>query len=216
MAVAISGGVDSLALVYLLVEHRRTQRLPVELVGIHVRLDADGETAGLDPSVADWCAEIGLAVEQVLPRFDVSDEPPFDCFHCARLRRRTLLEAADRAGCTRLALGHHADDVVETWLTALFYTGRAEAMVPVRSYFDGAVTVVRPLFEMQKRELLRLGRLADVPASAVSCSREADNRRVRIVEALRALGRDEGLVRRQLFWAAVRDFESDGEARKSG
>jgi tRNA(Ile)-lysidine synthase TilS/MesJ len=126
-----------------------------------------------------------------------------------------LLETADGAGCSHLALGHHADDVVETWLISLFYTGRAEAMAPLRSYFDAAVTVVRPLFEIQKRELLRLGRVAGMPRSAATCSREVDNRRLRVVEALRALGRDERLVRRQLFWAAVREFESGGTTRKA-
>ena len=215
MAVAISGGVDSLALAYLLAEHRRTQQEPVELIGIHLRLDGDGETAGLDSQVLEWCDGLGLDVKQVPPRFDAADQPPLDCFRCAQIRRRSLLEVANGAGCSHLALGHHADDVVETWLMALFFTGRPEAMAPVRSYFGGSVTIVRPLYEMQKRELLRLGRLAGIPRTEVSCSREADNRRVRVAEALGALGRDERLVRRQLFWAAVREFETSRESQRS-
>jgi tRNA 2-thiocytidine biosynthesis protein TtcA len=121
------------------------------------------------------------------------------------------LEAADARDASHVALGHHADDVVETWLMSLMYTGSAEAMPPVRSYFRGAVTVVRPLFEIQRKELARLAHLAELPEPVAKCRREDGARKDRVREALAALGRDQNLVRRQLYWSAVRQLESSTE-----
>jgi tRNA(Ile)-lysidine synthase TilS/MesJ len=214
VAVAVSGGVDSLAMAYLLARNNHTLRSPLALKGFHVRLDTAGATEGVTEEVRAFCAEIDLELEEVMPRFEVTDEAPFDCFRCARVRRRTLLEVASGAGYSHLALGHHADDVVETWLLSLFYTGRGEALSPSRSYFESTVTVVRPLYELRKPELERLARLGSFPATSPPCGRESDSRRRRVVDALASLGRDQRLVRRQLFWAAVRQLEDNGVDRE--
>ncbi len=204
---AVSGGVDSLAMAYLVCEHNRRLKRQLKISAIHVCLDTDGPAKELSDSTAGWLRSRGLEVIEVEGRLDGSEELPLDCFACARARRRTLLEAAETQGASHVALGHHADDVVETWLLSLMYTGNAESIPPVRSYFDGAVTIVRPLYELQRRELVRLGRLADFPEPVTSCRREGEARRERIRQVLSALGRDQGLVRRQLYWAAVRQYE---------
>jgi tRNA 2-thiocytidine biosynthesis protein TtcA len=209
-AVALSGGIDSLALAFLLLRGNRQLADPLRLCGLHVRLASSGVTAGLGEGLRAWCEERGLEVAEVEPRLAAGEGPPLDCFGCARVRRRTLLEAASERGCSHLALGHHADDVVETWLLSLFYTGHPDLLAPARSYFAGAVTVVRPLYEIRKRELVRLSHLARLPQPVEACGREREGRRRRVVAALAALGRDETLVRRQLFWAAVREQAPEG------
>jgi tRNA 2-thiocytidine biosynthesis protein TtcA len=208
---AVSGGIDSLAMAYLVCEHNRRLQRPLKISAIHVCLDADGPAANLPRATTRWLRSRELEVIEVEGRLEGSDELPLDCFACARVRRRTLLETAEARGASHVALGHHADDVVETWLLSLMYTGNAEGIPPVRSYFDGAVTVVRPLYELQRRELVRLGRLADFPEPVACCRREDQARRERIRRALSALGRDQNLVRRQLYWAAVRQYESGGQ-----
>jgi len=214
VAVAVSGGVDSLALAYLLTRNNERLRNPLVLRGFHVRLDTSGPTSGVTREVREFCAEIGLEIEEVQPRLEPTDEVPLDCYRCARARRRTLLEVASDAGYSRLALGHHADDVVETWLLSLFYTGQGEALAPSRSYFEGTVTVVRPLYELRKPEIERLARLGSFPATSPLCGREGDTRRRRVADALASLGRDQRFVRRQLFWAAVRQLNNAGSGRE--
>jgi tRNA 2-thiocytidine biosynthesis protein TtcA len=211
MALAVSGGIDSLTMAFLAHLHNRCLRSPLDLEILHVRLDADGRTGGLPNRIRIWLQALELEVVEVEARLDASEKPPLDCFTCARTRRRTLLEAAEARGASHVALGHHADDVVETWLLSLMYTGTSEAMPPVRSYFDGAITVVRPLFELQRREILRLARLAEFPEPIPKCRQEYEARRERVREALSALGRDQSLVRRQLYWAAVRQHENSTE-----
>ena len=150
-------------------------------------------------------------MDEIDARLDGAEELPLDCFACARARRRTLLEAADQRGAGYVALGHHADDVVETWLLSLMYTGSPETIPAVRSYFDGAVTVVRPLYELQRGELVRLTRLAGFPEPVERCRREDEARREKVRQALAAMGNDQKLVRRQLYWAAVRQSGTETE-----
>ena len=167
-----------------------------------------GEGLHLAPIQANPTALAGLGLElsEVDGRLDGSERLPLDCFACAKARRRTLLEHAEVRGARLVALAHHADDVVETWLLTLMYTGNGETIPPVRSYFEGAVTVVRPLYELQRRELARLARLAGFPEAVARCRREDDARREKVRGALAALGRDQSRVRRQLYWAAVREI----------
>lgn len=223
LALAVSGGLDSLAMAFLVGEYNRSVATPLELRVLHVALDAGGETEGLPVSVRRWLSARGLGVEEVRPRLEASQELPLSCFACARARRRTLLEAAEERGMTHVALGHHADDVVETWLMSLMYTGTAEVIPPVRSYFGGAVHLVRPLYELKRGELARLARLAEIPVHETSCTADGETKRGMVRGALRALGRDQALVRRQLYWAAIRqmeqldvEFEEGGEEGNRG
>ena len=207
VAIGISGGPDSLALVAMLA--RRNRMLPEKsrLVGLHVALRGDGERWELPASIVEWCRELGVEVETVAPRLGPEEGFPLTCFRCAGLRRRTLLEAADERGCRRLALGHHADDVVETWLMSLFYTGTGDVLPPFRSYFGGVVTVVRPLYEASAREIRRVASLCDYPVDPVRCPVEDHARRNRIRTMLAALGHDQRRVRRVLFQKIVRLYE---------
>ena len=211
MALAVSGGVDSLAMVFLATEHNRRLKNRLQMKAIHVCLDTDGETRGLRSDIVDWLSDREAEVVQVPPRFDGAQKAPLDCYTCSRARRRTLIESAERMGARCVALGHHADDVVETWMLSLSYTGSGETMPPVRSYFDGVMRVVRPLYELRKREIRRLARLAEIPEPMGACGRESEARRNTIRAALAAFGRDQDLVRRQLYWAALRQLDPSGE-----
>lgn len=207
VAVGVSGGRDSLALVELLHAVSLELQRPLTLVGVHVTLDGDGRASRLPEAHLEFLEGRGVALEEVPPPAEAELEGPLECFRCAQWRRRALLTAARDRGCPLLALGHHADDVVETWLVSMLYTGSPEVLVPRRSYFGGAVTLVRPAWMLRREELARLHRLAGAPEPVAACSREASSRRARVVAMLRTLGRDERTVRRQLFWAAARAFE---------
>ncbi len=213
ISIGVSGGRDSLALLRLLVAHNASLRVPHPLRGLHVRLTADG-TEPLPKETVSWCRSLGVEVEEVTARLDPTEKRPLECFRCARVRRRTLLEAADARGCPTLALGHHADDVVETFLLGLFFTGRSDALAPTRTYFSGTVRLIRPLYEIRRSEIRRLAARGGFPPPPPPCPREDEDsdRRGRVQRVMRALGHDEEQVRRQLFWAAVHQLE----ARRGG
>ena len=209
MVLGVSGGWDSLALVVLVSAYASSVRPACRVMGIHVALDAAGVTNGAPAETSAFCAVHGVRLETVEPRFDPGEQPPGGCFACARVRRRTLLETANARGARFVALGHHADDVVETALLNLLYAGEFEAPPPRRSYFGGAVTIVRPLYELRKSELHRLARHCGFPPPPPACPAERSSRRDRVRGALASLGSDQRTVRRTLFWAAVRRLEGE-------
>lgn len=191
VAVAVSGGKDSLALLELLDRHRRVGPVRYELAAIHVRGDASGVTAAHEP-LETWLAARGLPYRVVEPELGDRDAAPLDCQRCTWLRRKALFTAADALGCNVLAYAHHADDVAQTTLLNVLYTGGVYSLAPVRQYFGGRFRLIRPLVYIPERELAAFARASDFPPPPPACPRGADSRRAKVKEMLHLLGRDYG------------------------
>jgi len=203
IALGVSGGRDSLALVELMSRLATRWHPRLELAAFHVRVDSRGRGPELSPEIREFIQSRGMPLIEVDPRGDIGTTG-LRCFQCSRIRRRSLFEQAEQSGFPTVALGHHADDVVETWLMSLFFSGSGDTLLPVRRYFDGAVTIIRPMIELRRGEIARLARLGGHPPPAPPCPDEDRSRRTRIENALKELRPDERLIRRHLFWAAMR------------
>jgi tRNA 2-thiocytidine biosynthesis protein TtcA len=145
--VAMSGGKDSYTLFHLLT--RLVPRLPfeVELVAVHLDqvqpgYDGAGLRAFLEAS--GWPFEILREDTYSVVTSHLDDAQTY-CSMCSRLRRGILYTAAERLGCNKLALGHHRDDSLETFLLNLFYSGKLQAMPASYRTDDGRFEVIRPL-----------------------------------------------------------------------
>jgi tRNA 2-thiocytidine biosynthesis protein TtcA len=186
----------------------RQQRVPqsFELVAVHVRGDARGTDCPAYPALADWLRAGGY--EFVTVPLDLPpDEPlPLSCQRCAWNRRKTIFEVADRLGCNVVALGHHADDLAQTALLNLFYSGRLETMFPVADYFDGHFRLVRPLSFVAEKEVARFARACDFPPPPPLCPQVAHSRREQMAQVLRAFHRDAHRVRMNIIRAALRNM----------
>jgi tRNA(Ile)-lysidine synthase TilS/MesJ len=126
-----------------------------------------------------------------------------DSFLCSWNRRKTLFDATVGLGCNKLAFGHNADDAAATTLLNLLFNGRLETMVPCVEFFDGVVTVIRPLIYLPEKELARYGQAAGFPDPPL-CSQGLGSRRVQIRGLLRQFGRDQNQIRANLWRAARR------------
>jgi tRNA 2-thiocytidine biosynthesis protein TtcA len=153
--VAMSGGKDSYTLFHLLT--RLVPRLPfrVELVAVHL----DQVQPGYDGSGLRAFLEASGQPFEIL-REDtysvVTSHLPASatyCSMCSRLRRGILYTAAERLGCTKIALGHHRDDSLETFLLNLFYSGKLQAMPASYRTDDGRFEVIRPLIECGEADI---------------------------------------------------------------
>jgi tRNA 2-thiocytidine biosynthesis protein TtcA len=209
VAVAVSGGKDSLSLLWLLHLRRRKALERYDLVALHVRDERDEaapqHTQSFGPDkLPAWLRQEGI--EYHLLEMDIAeDEPrPLSCFRCSWHRRKALFQAAHALGCRKLALGHHADDAAHTALLNLFYHGRLETMAPRHVFFDGQIVVIRPLIHVPEKELLRLARACGFPTSPGYCPRGADSRRQKMRELLQAVQRDMPRARLNLLRAAER------------
>jgi tRNA 2-thiocytidine biosynthesis protein TtcA len=144
--VGLSGGKDSLSLLWVLSERRR--RVPVKYEVIAAYLDP-GFEGGFADSLRKFCEERGFSLKVEYTDYGLVGHSPRNrenpCFLCSRLRRKRLFEIAHELGCTKLALGHNKDDIIETLFLNICYAGEISTMMPSQNFFQGRFTVIRPL-----------------------------------------------------------------------
>lgn len=163
--VCISGGKDSLTMLHLLERVQRELPFSFELVAVHL----DQRQPGYDGSaLRAWLASRKTPFEilsedtyrEVVAR---TPEGATFCAACSRLRRGILYTAAARLGANKIALGHHREDTLETFLLNLVYSGRMQAMPAKYRTDDGRFEVIRPLIECAEKDIAELARANAFP-----------------------------------------------------
>lgn len=195
VAVGVSGGKDSLALLRLLAELRDHSAVPFELLA--VTLDMGYEEMDFSP-VADLCAR--LQVPYTLRRtqireivFDIrKEENP--CALCAKLRRGILNETAVALGANKVALGHHYDDTVETFALSLIYEGRISCFLPVTYLDRTGLTLIRPMLYLHEKTIRNFAEREHLPVVHNPCPADKNTKREDVKALLYELeGRYPGL-----------------------
>ena len=163
--VCLSGGKDSYAMLTLLERARRKAPVDFELVAVH--LD-QGQPNYDGAPLRRWLKAHGydfhiLSEDTYSIVTDKIDASSTYCALCSRLRRGILYNAARELGCTKIALGHHRDDAVETLLLNLMYTGSLKSMPPKLLSDDGRNVVIRPLLYCAESTLARYAELMAFP-----------------------------------------------------
>jgi tRNA 2-thiocytidine biosynthesis protein TtcA len=202
--VAMSGGKDSYSLLVLL--DRLRERAPVRFELVPWHLD-QGQPGYDGEALRRWLAARGgefHVVRQDTYSIVVDKVAPGDtyCALCSRLRRGILYDAAQQLGCTKIALGHHADDSVDTLLLNLFFTGQIKAMPPWLRSDDGRNVVVRPLlycFESDLAEFAQEQRFPILPCNL--CGSQEDLQRQEMKTLVDRLDREHPGVRNSLLAA---------------
>jgi len=202
VAVAVSGGKDSRALLELLLRHQRKVPYRYELLALHVV----GTPAGfpdLRPELAPWFQELGVEYHFAPLELPPEEPLPLNCFRCSWNRRKALFASAAALRCNKLAFGHNADDAAATVLLNLMFNGRLETIAPRVEFFDGVVTVIRPLIYVPEKELVRYGQAAGFPGSPL-CPQGLTSRRAQVKALLRQFGRNQAQIRVNLWQVARR------------
>jgi tRNA 2-thiocytidine biosynthesis protein TtcA len=189
VAVAVSGGKDSLSLLRLLQRHRLSSERRYTVAAIHVRGDMTGITQPHRP-LEEWLGGQDAPYSVVEPEMGCDDEPPLTCQRCTWLRRKALFQAADALGCNVVAYAHHADDAAQTTLLNLLYGGEVRTLQPAADYFGGRFRLIRPLLYVPESELVRFARACGFPPPPLACPRSNDSRRKLVADMLKLLGRD--------------------------
>lgn len=205
IAVAVSGGKDSYAMLHMLEELRRRAPVRYELIAINIDSGYPGFRADI---IEEHLREHGFACHmERTNHYEIiqSKRRPGSsyCSICARLKRGALYTLARRHGCNKLALGHHMDDFIETLLLNQFFVGSLKAMAPRMLADNGEVTVIRPLVYVAEQEIIPFSRANRFPVVCCCCPvcGAADQQRKRMKALLLELERENPSVKRSLLTA---------------
>ena len=200
IAVGVSGGKDSLALLCALNGLKRFYPKKFEIVPINLRMGFPNETDAVSRAL---CEELGLELVSVESEiysvvFEVRKEK-HPCSLCSNMRRGALHNAAKEAGCNKLALGHHFDDAVETIIMNLFIEGRFDCFRPV-TYLDRSdMTVIRPLLYTPEKEVTHFVRASGIVPVPKNCPADGITKREDAKVALAELERRDRGVKQRIF-----------------
>lgn len=211
IAVGISGGKDSLALLCSLAYLRRFYPKKFELIAITIDMGFEG---GMDfTPVKELCEKLDVPYH-IIPTeiskiiFDVRKEAN-PCSLCAKMRRGALHNAAKELGCNSVALGHHFDDVVETFMLNLFFEGRLGCFSPVTYLSRVGVKLIRPLLYMPEKDVVEFAKKNELPVVESKCPADKNTEREEMKTLLRTLERENKGLRYRIFGAICRG-ELDG------
>lgn len=207
IGVGVSGGKDSVLLLKGLVMLRRFIGIDYEVVGITLDPGFGGKETDYSP-IARLCREMGI--DYVVKRTQIG-EIVFDVLHeknpcslCSRMRRGALHDAATELGCNKIALGHHYDDAVETFVMNLFSEGRLGCFSPVSYLTRKRLTMIRPLAFTPEKEIASAVRRLELPVVKSVCPADGETNRQRTKEFLRERERTDPGFTYRLFGAMRR------------
>ena len=189
VAVGVSGGKDSITLLTLLHEFQRFSDRKFDLMGVTIDMSFTDDAYA---PIRDYCDKLGIQYRIV--KTDIA-EVIFDlrkeknpCSLCAKMRRGALNSEIVAAGYNKLALGHHMDDVVETFMLSLFYEGRLNTFSPKSYMSRTGVTLIRPMIYIEERDIIGYAR--DLPVVHNPCPANKHTQREYMKQLLRTLSED--------------------------
>ena len=202
IAIGISGGKDSLTLLYALHGLKRFYPRHFEIHAVTV--DLGFKNLDLN-KIQALCQELG--VEYSIVHTDIAqiifeerkEENP--CSLCAKMRKGALNQAMKDAGCNKVAYAHHKDDVVETMLMSLIYEGRFHTFSPVTYLDRTGITVIRPLMYMNEADVAGFVHKHNVPVVKSPCPADGHTKREYVKQLLRQVNRENRGAKERMFTA---------------
>jgi tRNA 2-thiocytidine biosynthesis protein TtcA len=200
--VGVSGGKDSLSLLWLLKE--RLKRLPIKyrVTAAHINPGFDlDSTEKMRAFFVEYGFEHVIIQGDFGPRAHSPENRENPCFFCSMHRRKELFKLADKLGCTKIALGHHKDDVVETFFLNIMYGGSISTMMPVQELFKGKIKIVRPFYLVEEALIKRYFTEMGWSVIDQGCPTSGNSKREEIKKMLEGFYKNNNKVKGNIFRA---------------
>ena len=212
VAVAVSGGKDSLILAMLMKELHKHSTVPFEVK--YIAMNPGFYDQNKNQLLAN-CDHLGIPVElfdtdifSVIQKI-AGDSP---CFMCAKMRRGALYGKAEELGCNKLALGHHYDDAIETVLLNILYSGTIKTMMPkLKSQNHNGMELIRPLYYIRESDIIRYTKASGILAMNCGCAVAAGKiatTRYEIKDLIESLKEGNPTVEKSIF-SAIENINLD-------
>lgn len=214
IAVGISGGKDSLTLLYALAGLRRFYPHPFELMAVTVDLGFDD--FDIEP-IRKLCEKLSVPYHVVSTQIkdivfgEHPDENP--CSLCAKLRKGALNDAVLDYGFSKVAYAHHRDDIIETMFLSLLFEGRFHSFAPV-TYLDRTkLTVIRPMMYVPEADVIGFRNKMQLPVVKNPCPADGSTKRQYVKDLIQQVNRQHPGVKERIF-TAIENGNIDGWNRK--
>lgn len=210
ICVGISGGKDSLTMLCALAHMRLFLSQKFTIVAITIDMGFEDSDFS---KIATLCEELDVEYHVVKTQiydiiFNIRQEKS-PCSLCSRMRRGALHDAAKEFGCNKIALGHHFDDVVETFMLNLFFEGRIGCFSPVTYLSRKDLTMIRPLIYTHEKEIKAFATREDLPVYKAPCPADGHTERAKMKDFLSPFDKEHpGLYHR--IMGAIQRGEVDG------
>lgn len=192
---AVSGGVDSLVLAWLLVFWQHKAPITYEVLALHIDMEPDGDLPGTSAREVRKQLELLDIRSNIVP---ASWQPPGMisqtekhtkdvCYNCSSSRRKQLFDFARQENCNKIAFGHHQDDIIETFFINLCYAGNISTMVPRQDLFGGRLSLIRPLAFLNKKDISKIAHDLQLKPVRSKCPLSEKTRRMDIRNILEEL-----------------------------
>jgi len=204
VAVGVSGGADSLVLLHILSDYKLHIYRDFDICAVHIDLGFKVKNPYLT-TLREFCKNSGVDITiintQISKTALAPDAKKNPCFICSINRRKEIYKFAHKNGCTKIAYGHHQDDIIETLLINIFFGRKIEAMNPVQSVFSGSMKIIRPFTLVSENLIKSAAREINVPISPHLCPVDGETRRQKIKDMLLTLQKTEphANIKRNIF-----------------
>lgn len=205
IAIGISGGKDSLTLLYALAHLRRFYPKKFNIIAITIDLGIPGFNV---EKIKDLCKE--LDVEYYVEKTEIYDiifnhrKESNPCSLCAKMRKGALNDKINQLGCNKFAYAHHKDDIIETFLMSLIFEGRIHTFSPV-TYLDRSnLTMIRPLMFCGEGEISAFERRMELPVVKAKCPADGFTKREYAKQHIKKLEEENPGCKEKIFAAIQR------------
>ncbi len=205
IAVGVSGGKDSLSLLASLAHLKLFYPKHFEVVGITIDMGFEGADFS---EIQKFCDDLSVPyhviktqISQVI--FDVREEAS-PCSLCSRMRRGALNDAAEELGCNKVALGHHKDDVIETFFMNIFFAGNVSTFSPVTYLDRSGITCIRPLLYVPEKDIKYFASKENLPTLPKLCRADGFTERENVKKRLAEIEKKIPDVKNKVFGAIER------------